>query len=83
MEATEIKNILLKTTGLKKLYIEGNKNHFRIIAISDIFKNMNRVEKQQFIYHPLMKYIANNEIHAISIETYTPQEWSQQVNKVF
>ncbi|WWO99593.1 MAG: BolA/IbaG family iron-sulfur metabolism protein [Candidatus Dasytiphilus stammeri] len=83
MEKSDIKNILLKIKGLKTLYVEGNNKNFRIIAISDRFKNLNRVEKQQIIYNPLMKYIANNDIHAISIETYTPEEWSQQVNKCF
>ncbi|WWO98569.1 MAG: BolA family protein [Candidatus Dasytiphilus stammeri] len=80
MEATDIKNLLLQEICLKELYVEGDKKHFRIIAISDIFKSMNRVEKQQVIYNPLMKYITNNQIHALSIKTYTPEEWFQQLD---
>ncbi|WWO95169.1 MAG: BolA/IbaG family iron-sulfur metabolism protein [Candidatus Dasytiphilus stammeri] len=83
METTDIKKILLKEICLKELYVEGHNKHFRIIAISDIFKKLNPVEKQQYIYYPLMKYITNNDIHAISIKTYTPEEWSQQINKIF
>jgi acid stress-induced BolA-like protein IbaG/YrbA len=35
------------------------------------------VKKQQTVYAPLMELIADNRIHAVSIKTYTPQEWDR------
>ena len=38
---------------------------------------MSRVKKQQAVYAPLMEYIADNRIHALSIKAFTPQEWAR------
>ena len=35
------------------------------------------VKKQQLIYAPLMEYIQRNDIHALSIKAYTPEEWER------
>ncbi len=43
---------------------------------------MSRVKQQQAIYAPLMEYIADNRIHALSIKAYTPAQWSAIVNLV-
>jgi hypothetical protein len=38
---------------------------------------LSRVKKQQAVYAPLMEYIADNRIHALSIKAFTPQEWAR------
>lgn len=45
--------------------------------MGDLFAEMSRVKKQQTVYGPLMGLIAENRIHAVSIKTYTPQEWAR------
>ncbi|WWP00805.1 MAG: BolA family protein [Candidatus Dasytiphilus stammeri] len=82
MENIEIKNILMNTLSIQKVYVTGNGKNFKIIAVDDKFSEMNRLTKQQFIYKPLMKYIANNSIHALIIKTYTTQEWYELKNPV-
>ena len=42
-----------------------------------MFEGMSRVKQQQTIYAPLMEYIADNRIHALSIKAYTPEEWKR------
>ncbi|MDE9448448.1 BolA family iron metabolism protein IbaG, partial [Xenorhabdus bovienii] len=32
---------------------------------------------QQTIYAPLMEYISDNRIHALSIKAYTPVQWQR------
>ncbi|MCT8155287.1 BolA/IbaG family iron-sulfur metabolism protein [Klebsiella aerogenes] len=50
---------------------------FQILAVGEMFDGMSRVKKQQAIYAPLMEYIADNRIHALSIKAFTPQEWAR------
>lgn len=72
----EIKTTLQNTIDLDELYVQSDDgNHFQIIAVSDCFAEMSRVRKQQLIYAPLAEYIADNRIHALSIKTYTREEW--------
>lgn len=71
----EITIILEKKLNLKKIYVTGDSNHIKIIAVSNIFKNVSPVERQKMIYKPLISMITNKKIHAVSIVSYTSNEW--------
>ena len=78
MQAQEIK--LLIESGLKetRATVEGDDGvHFNAIVISPEFRDKNRVQKQQMVYATLGNAIAEGTIHAISIKTFTPEEWQQ------
>ncbi|MDT9587256.1 MAG: BolA family protein [Candidatus Arsenophonus melophagi] len=75
MNINEIKQVLINKLNLDELIVHGNSNHFQIIAVSNMFKGMSQIKQQQVIYEPLMEYIADNRIHALSIKAYTPEEW--------
>ncbi|PSU32742.1 BolA family iron metabolism protein IbaG [Photobacterium lutimaris] len=77
MEISEIKNILENALELDEVIVKSDGSHYEVIAVGAMFEGMNRVKKQQAIYSPLMGQIAANEIHALSIKTYTPEEWAR------
>lgn len=84
MYADEIKQLLLKNLVLEKVYVFVDGKNCKIIAIDHIFSNKSTLEQHKLIYAPLMKYITNNKIHAISIHVFCPDEWNNQhrLNKV-
>lgn len=45
--------------------------------MGELFAGMSRVKQQQAVYAPLMEYIADNRIHALTIKAYTPDEWQR------
>lgn len=75
MENNEIKDVLMNELALDEVHVTGDGSHFQVIAVGELFVGMSRVKKQQIVYAPLMGYIADNRIHALSIKTYTPGEW--------
>lgn len=77
MEISEIKEILENALELDEIIVKGEGSHYEVIAIGAIFEGMSRVKKQQTIYAPLMERIAANDIHALSIKTFTPDEWAR------
>ncbi|WP_029686302.1 BolA family iron metabolism protein IbaG [Tatumella saanichensis] len=77
MENNEIQAVLMQALSLEEVHVSGDGSHFQVIAVGDIFEPMSRVKKQQTVYAPLMEYIADNRIHALSIKTYTPAEWAR------
>ncbi|WP_422667299.1 BolA family protein [Buchnera aphidicola] len=78
MNIEKIKILLTQKLNLQKIYITGDENHIKIIAIGNIFKDLSPVKKQQIIYSPLMNMIVEKHIHAISIESYTLEEWNKK-----
>ncbi|MCW2257751.1 acid stress-induced BolA-like protein IbaG/YrbA [Providencia alcalifaciens] len=77
METNEIRQVLMEKLSLDEAIVKGEGNHFQVIAVGALFENMSRVKQQQAVYAPLMEYIADNRIHALSIKAYTPAEWER------
>jgi acid stress-induced BolA-like protein IbaG/YrbA len=78
MQPEDIKNLI--ETGLKaaSATVTGDGRHFDATVISPEFSGKNRIQKQQLVYATLGDRIANGTLHAISIKTFTPDEWHQQ-----
>ena len=77
MENHEIQTVLMNALSLQEVHVSGDGSPFQVIAVGEMFDGMSRVKKQQAIYAPLMEYIADNRIHALSIKAFTPQEWAR------
>lgn len=77
MEINEIQAVLEQSLTLDEVHVSGEGSHFHVIAVGDMFATLSRVKKQQAVYAPLMPYIADNRIHAVSIKAYTPDEWAR------
>ncbi|WP_413736865.1 BolA family iron metabolism protein IbaG [Sodalis sp. RH21] len=77
MENHEIHEILMSANdlALQEAHVTGDGSHFQVIVVSERFDGMSRIKKQQAVYAPLMEYISDNRIHALSIKAYTPDEW--------
>jgi acid stress-induced BolA-like protein IbaG/YrbA len=52
--------------------------HFTAIVVSSTFANKTRIQRQQAVYRTLDRIIQDGTLHAISIKTFTPDEWQQQ-----
>ncbi|MBC8346760.1 MAG: BolA family transcriptional regulator [Candidatus Marinimicrobia bacterium] len=53
--------------------------HLSIILVSDGFLGLPLLNRHQLVYKALGTLI-KNEIHALSIKTYTSEEWENQVS---
>lgn len=77
MDTNEIKHVLMEKLSLDEVIVNGDGSHFQVIAVGSLFDGMSRVKQQQAVYAPLMEYIADNRIHALSIKAYTPAQWER------
>ncbi|ATG16167.1 TPA: BolA family iron metabolism protein IbaG [Providencia alcalifaciens] len=77
MDTNEIKQVLMEKLSLEEVIVNGDGSHFQVIAVGSLFDGMSRVKQQQAVYAPLMEYIADNRIHALSIKAYTPAQWER------
>ena len=56
------------------LSVDGDGRHFEAVVVSGAFAGKNRVQRHQLVYQTLGDRM-REEIHALSIKTYTPEEW--------
>ncbi|UUM30326.1 BolA family iron metabolism protein IbaG [Vibrio japonicus] len=77
MDCAKVQQILEQELNLEELHVKGEGSHYEVIAVDACFDGMSRVKKQQMIYAPLMEYIKRNDIHAVSIKAFTPEEWAR------
>lgn len=80
MENQEIKLLLENFFTDAEITVEGDGYHYQIVIVSDSFSELNRVKRTQKVYQALAEHIQSGDLHALSIQTYTVQEWSQKLN---
>jgi acid stress-induced BolA-like protein IbaG/YrbA len=56
------------------LSVAGDGHHFEAVVVSDAFAGKSRVQRHQLVYQTLGDRM-RDEIHALSMKTYTPEEW--------
>ncbi|MDA0148534.1 BolA family iron metabolism protein IbaG [Vibrio sp. LaRot3] len=77
MDSAKVQQILNDALNLEEIHVKGEGSHYEVIAVDACFDGMSRVKKQQLIYAPLMEYIQRNDIHAVSIKAFTPEDWAR------
>ena len=77
----EIEQLLQEALSLDEVHVTQAGTHYKIVAIGECFDGMGRVKQQQTIYGPLMDRITSGELHALTINAFTPTQWKRE--KVF
>lgn len=78
MHNDEIKALI--SAGIPGSYVEvagDDGTHFEAIIVSDAFAGLNMVQQHQLVYKALGERMGG-EIHALSIQTHTPEEWEKK-----
>ena len=59
------------------LSVTGDGRHFEAVVVSEEFTGKSRVQRHQRVYQALGDRM-REEIHALSMKTFTPQEWQEK-----
>jgi acid stress-induced BolA-like protein IbaG/YrbA len=57
------------------LAVDGDGQHFTALIVSTEFAGLNRVRRQQRVNAILKPRFDTGELHALSMQTLTPEEW--------
>ncbi|MBE9009870.1 BolA/IbaG family iron-sulfur metabolism protein [Pseudanabaenaceae cyanobacterium LEGE 13415] len=52
--------------------------HFEVTVVSSEFAGKRRVQQHQLVYGAVKQAMASEAIHALSLNTFTPEEWATQ-----
>lgn len=71
----------IKASHLEVVDLRGG-DHIQVIVVSPDFENKSLVEQHKIIYDTLEDEMKTNEIHALTLKTFSPVEW-RKVKSVF
>ena len=55
--------------------VKGDGHHFEAVIVSALFRGKNKVQQHQVVYKALGDRM-REEIHALSMQTLTPEDWA-------
>ena len=80
IEASQIINAIQNSLDGAEVQVMNPRQdglHFDAIVISSHFSGKSLVEQHQMVMNPL-KDLFNSSLHALSLKTYTPEEWKKE-----
>lgn len=76
METQRIREMIEQGIGTSFVEVEGDGTHFQAVVVSEQFRGKPPVERHKLVYATLGDAM-ESEIHAISMKTYTPEQWEK------
>ena len=58
--------------------VEGDGYHYQLVIVSKVFSGKTKVARQQWVYSLLGDFITSGSLHALSMQTFSEQEWEEQ-----
>ena len=77
MQEEEIKQLLERNIPNVMVTITGDGTHFQAIIVSEVFAGKTPVQQHQIVYRALGNRMGT-DIHALSLQTYTPEQWDRK-----
>lgn len=71
----QIKGWIQDGLSCEHVDVKGDGHHFEAVIVSPEFRGKSRVQQHQLVYAALGTRM-HAEIHALSMQTYTPEDWA-------
>jgi acid stress-induced BolA-like protein IbaG/YrbA len=78
MTAEQIKAMIAAGIACEHLELEGDGRHWYATVVSAEFEGKRAIARHQKVYATLGNKMKTDEIHALSMKTFTPAEWAAQ-----
>jgi acid stress-induced BolA-like protein IbaG/YrbA len=78
MNAEQLHAIISSGLACTHLEVDGDGRHWSAVVVSESFQGLRLIARHQKVYATLGQKIQNDEVHALSMKTYTPAEWAAQ-----
>lgn len=56
---------------------QGTGTYFEARVVAEAFEGKSMVEQHQLVYAPVKHLLDSGELHALTLKTYTPQQWKK------
>ncbi len=76
MTADQLRAIIAAGLPCQHLEVEGDGRHWSAVIVSAEFEGRRLIQRHQRVYATLGARMHTDEVHALSMKTYTPAEWA-------
>jgi acid stress-induced BolA-like protein IbaG/YrbA len=77
LQAADIEKIITKNLDCDYVEVRGDDGtHFEAVTVSKLFKDLSKIKQHQLVYKALGDMM-KQDIHALSMKTLNPEEWSR------
>jgi acid stress-induced BolA-like protein IbaG/YrbA len=73
----DVKRYIEDHLQCQHLEVIGDGHHFEALIVSEAFRGKSRVQRHQIVYGALGDRM-REEIHALSMQTLTPEDWAER-----
>lgn len=77
MQTEEIQQLIEAGMKTEVVRVKGDGRHFTAVVVSPEFADKSRLDRQRLVFGALKQALASDRLHAITLKTYTPDEWHQ------
>lgn len=78
MTAEQLRDLIAAGLTCTHLDVDGDGRHWSAVVVSQAFEGLRLIARHQKVYATLGSRMHTDEVHALSMKTYTPAEWAAQ-----
>ncbi|MCA0325923.1 MAG: BolA family transcriptional regulator [Proteobacteria bacterium] len=78
MTAEDLKTLIAAGLACEHLEVQGDGRHWFATIVSPEFEGKRPIARHQRVYATLGQRMKTDEVHALSMKTFTPAEWTRQ-----
>ena len=78
MTADDLQSLISTGLPCEVCRVEGDGRHWYATIVSGAFEGKRLIQRHQLVYGTLGNRMKTDEVHALSMKTYTPTEWAAQ-----
>jgi acid stress-induced BolA-like protein IbaG/YrbA len=76
MTADQIRDLIAAGLPCQHIELEGDGRHWYATIVSAGFEGLRAIQRHQKVYATLGSKMQTDEVHALSMKTFTPAEWA-------
>ena len=78
MTSEELQSLISSGLPCQHIAVHGDGRHWYATIVSSAFEGDRPIARHKKVYGSLGGRIQSDEVHALSMKTYTPQEWADK-----
>ena len=76
MTAEQLQSVIAAGLACQHLKVDGDGRHWTAVIVSSDFEGKRLIQRHQRVYATLGSKLQTDEVHALSMKTFTPAEWA-------
>ena len=76
MDPNELETLIASAFPEARVQVTGDGRHFEAVIVSEDFQGKSLIQQHRLVYQALGEQFATEAVHALSLKTYTPEEWN-------